>query len=493
MHYFIIAAIICLIVIIQWQYYLNTRNKIKILRVVFPVEHRYRYGSNEPTSITGEQKDRIISDYENVIFKEIVRSINAYLSKNSGRVSDYHLMKDIVDRNCDAAEEEIDSQVPVPLYLGLMGTMAGILVGVGYLWLSGDLDSLINVRNDLNSEIVGSGADGIKALLGGVALAMIASIMGILLTTWGSMKLKDAKAVMQKGKHTFLSWMQANMLPHLNNDTAQVLERMTRNLSKFNQDFYGNTKELRAALSQVNETARIQGQLIEAVNQLANKHVAKQNLDLYNALRNSTEEIGKLAELLHDSTEYLDAVRKLNARLDKGERRSEAIERMVVFFESETQQIEQRKVAMTHALGQIDSTLEENLRQLGNHANKNLEGFSMALGKQQDVLQKRLNETDVLIQEIRNLAPIKDSVSKFEKATKEQNAKIDALSKAIRQLAEAKSESKEVVASSQTKNTKERIVKRILFSAAVFVGLLFVAVIIANWDNIYRTISLLKF
>ena len=46
----------------------------------------------------------------------------------------------------------------------------GIIVGILYLWLSGDLDALLGVAT-----AAGSGAGGIKALLGGVALAMISS------------------------------------------------------------------------------------------------------------------------------------------------------------------------------------------------------------------------------------------------------------------------------------------------------------------------------
>ena len=61
--------------------------------------------------------------------------MNNYLDNNKSAVSDFHLMKDIVDRNCDAKEEEIQTQIPVPLYLGLIGTMSGILIGVGFLVL----------------------------------------------------------------------------------------------------------------------------------------------------------------------------------------------------------------------------------------------------------------------------------------------------------------------------------------------------------------------
>jgi hypothetical protein len=82
-----------------------------------------------------EEKNKAISDLnnsslraENPIFSTIKNSINNYVEANKGSVSDFYLIKDIVDRNCDAKEEEIQAQIPVPLYLGLVGTMAGILV-----------------------------------------------------------------------------------------------------------------------------------------------------------------------------------------------------------------------------------------------------------------------------------------------------------------------------------------------------------------------------
>ncbi len=56
----------------------------------------------------------------NPIFNVILTSINRYLANNKGQVSDYYLMKDIVDRNVDAKEDEINTLIPIPLYLGLI-------------------------------------------------------------------------------------------------------------------------------------------------------------------------------------------------------------------------------------------------------------------------------------------------------------------------------------------------------------------------------------
>jgi ABC-type transporter Mla subunit MlaD len=530
MHYLIIFVIIAIIVFFQIKRYKDTIRKINIFKNVFASKREsYTYGNLQQIEKSvidakdedlkmmlkiagadvedfyfvekGEDGDEyfafntsaakkalienkslskgISSSHRNPIFNEIKDAINSYLSNNKGSVSDFHLMKDIVDRNCDAKEEEINTQIPVPLYLGLMGTMAGILIGIGYLWFSGDLSALLNAGNG------NSGAEGVEALLGGVALAMISSILGIFLTTSGSMKAKEAKAEEEKNKHMFLSWIQANLLPNLSNDTAQTLVRMSTNLVAFNNTFSNNTAELGKALSQVNEATKLQSQLMQAVEKLADKNISKQNLEVYNALKNSSEEIGTLAKYLNNSNEYLAAVRELNEKLDKDEKRSKAVERMAAFFENEATQIEQRKALISKTVGEIDSQLEEQLRKLGEHASENVNNFYLALGKQQDALQKKLDETQVVVNELKNLSSIKDSISKFEKATAEQNRKIDRLTENIKLLAEAKAEDSVHIHHTQYDSRIPVWKKAIIWSSVALGFLVLLSLVIANWNSIY--------
>lgn len=533
MHYLIIIAIIAIIVIIQFSIYRNTIKKINTFKEVFaPSENDYEYSntgkfarsikeSSDKQLLTKLEKDGydlddfytieeneegievfvfnrdlaiqclleeekdvqgISSSHYNPIFDEIKNAINNYLANNKGAVSDFHLMKDIVDRNCDAKEEEINTQIPVPLYLGLMGTMIGILVGLGYLWISGDLSALLNAGDSTNS-----GAKGVTALLGGVALAMISSIMGILLTTSGSMKAKSAKANTEREKHVFLSWMQVNLLPKLSNDTAQTLERMSQNLASFNNMFSKNTSELGQALSQVNEATKIQKQLIEEVGKLADKNISKQNLELYSALRSSSQEIATLGEFLRDSNLYLANVRDLNDKLDKNEQRTQAFEEMVVFFKKELTQIEQRKEAINKAVGEVDSRLDDTFRLLSQHSTDNMESFQVALGTQQAALQNKLNEIQIIVDELKNLTTIKDSISKFEKATAEQNRKIDKLAENIRQLAEVKAKAEGVTQwHSEQLGERTPIWKKVVIWSSTIIGVVVVlSLIIANWDHIY--------
>jgi hypothetical protein len=296
MHYYIIIIIIAIIVIWQFVTFSKTVNLLNVFKSIFcnnkdeynllnkvkiesiesatdselddmlekagfdSQKYHYTRFSEESGEILYFRREAAKKDlqkkYENdtgfsaqnnnPIYQEIETSINSYLESNKSGISDFSLMKDIVDRNCDAAEEEINTQIPIPLYLGLVGTMVGILVGIGHLWISGGLSDLLNIDSS------SSGMDGIEALLGGVALAMISSILGILLTTFGSLRAKNVKAEVEKRKHVFLSWIQKELLPSLKSDVSGALIEMSRNLQSFNSTFSTNTSDFGKALSQVN-------------------------------------------------------------------------------------------------------------------------------------------------------------------------------------------------------------------------------------------------
>ena len=231
---FTIIIILLVITILQFDSFVKNNKAIKFLKDIFPKNaDKYSLNYDSETNLVSG----IEANHKNQILQVIFKSINVYLSNNKGAVSDFNLIKDIVDRNCDSKEEEIHSQIPVPIYLGLAGTMIGILIGVGSLVFTGGLNDLINSTN-------GSGIEGIKGLLSGVSLAMISSITGIGFNMRGSRLAKEAKTEVENNKNTFLSWMQAELLPNISNDTSGAIVRMTSNLSNFNKTFSSNTKNL---------------------------------------------------------------------------------------------------------------------------------------------------------------------------------------------------------------------------------------------------------
>ena len=150
MHYFIIITVILIIVFFQWSFFRDTRKKILVFGDIFaPTSDSYRIGNksiiNENINNASEDHlklmlktagcnvddfytigkkeegiealvfddaaarefllnniesdEGIYSSHLNQTFEEIKNAINSYLLNNKGSVSDFHLMKDIVDRN----------------------------------------------------------------------------------------------------------------------------------------------------------------------------------------------------------------------------------------------------------------------------------------------------------------------------------------------------------------------------------------------------------
>ncbi len=56
--------------------------------------------------------------------------MNIYLIRNRGSISDFNLINDIVELHTDSLVKDINIALPLPLYLGLMGTMLGIIIGL---------------------------------------------------------------------------------------------------------------------------------------------------------------------------------------------------------------------------------------------------------------------------------------------------------------------------------------------------------------------------
>jgi hypothetical protein len=418
------------------------------------------------TFLKGKIKGEISSSHDNTILTTIISAINDYLTSNKDAVSDFHLMKDIVDRNCDSKEEDFQTQIPIPLYFGLGGTMLGILIGVGLFVFDGGMDSLLYPDTQNLSNI-----SGIETLLGGVAIAMISSFMGIVLTTIGSYVAKFAKSTVENNKHIFLTWIQAKLLPSLASDTSSALVKMSQNLRAFNDTFSKNTGDLGKTLAQVNESYGMQKLLWDSIKEIADKDLQQVNLELFTTLKESIREIAKLGDYLQGINKY-----QLNT--------NDAIEKMQKFFGLGIEQIDGINIGVKNALERfaensnsylsnlqekLDSQIinvnnvtqrqQEELRnysedifrtlttalklqndELLNHFETVSTQMQSATKEQQEIFRQKLKETTALVEELKNLTHIKEGIKDFKEAIKEQNEKIKDLAKEISALAKAKIE-----------------------------------------------------
>ncbi len=289
---------IIIILIICGQIYVFSRNRkrMKMFRDIFSQNLTWELTRNTNTTIVNG-----IDGEGNEIFTSIRDSINKYLGFNQGSVIDFGLLKDAVDRHCDSVENEIASQTPVPLYLGLAGTMVGVIIGLFGL----NLD-FITSTDATNNAI----ASGVKPLLDGVAWAMLASICGIALTTMNTFMFKKCKLAEENGKNSFLAWMQSKLLPELPTDTAQALNNMVKNLNEFNRTFADNTTNLGNALEAVNESYATQAEVIKAVQQMDVMSMANANVTVLRELQHCTEKLEQFNQYLTDIHGYTDAIHR---------------------------------------------------------------------------------------------------------------------------------------------------------------------------------------
>ena len=417
---------------------------------------------------------------QNATRKEIIDSINRYLDKNKDGVTDFNLIRDIIDRNCDAIEEEIQTQIPIPLYFGLMGTMLGILVGVGALTFSGTLKNLltsfeapqkvVNLTkedlqlleaspvsyelsySDLNREITEEevsilkhnfnekASNGISDLFGGIALAMISSIIGIILTTLGSWTNKNTKALVEQKKHTFISWLQAELLPKISTDLSSAIIQLGHDLSGFNSTFSGNANLLKQTISEISRATTAQASLLNSIERLDIARIAQANIAVYEQLKNCTDDIANLAK---DLREIQSNIRGIGQ-----------------FMENGINEYERRNTYIQDASGKVDIAVQQGQELLSQRANEifakydellhtlymRSETTTRELAQKYDVEAEKLHRaiveklTDVkqIETELKNLVAVKTSINNLEKATTEQNRKIDSLANAIGELAQVK-------------------------------------------------------
>lgn len=493
MHYILIIVAVIVILVLQIQNYLSIKQRLKSYSEIFPtsIEKEYIIGqkgiikdkesqelqtlktklrdvekeiefiewdekltfplSNMEKEYKYKEKKELKEKIENIkkvnkkvkrneVWETIVKGINKYLDKNNGNVNDFHLIKDIVDRNCDAEEEAIQSQIPIPLYYGLIGTMAGIVIGVGYLWVSGGLNSLLSI-NEFETA-----TDSISGLLGGVAIAMICSAVGIGMTIWGTTKMKTEKIIVEKRKHNVLSWMQAELLPKLNNDFGSVLDKVSANLNEFNKTFATNAKELHNVLNDVNQATAGQAQLLQTINELKIKKVVTANIEVYDKLKNCTDEIGMIAKHISACREYLDSVKALNEKLDASEQRTRAIEDMAIFFKEERANLEQMNSRINQSVGAIENSLHntiENLKEVSTKEISELTAYTTeqgqrlqkAIDEQYNVLQQKTKEISQLVS---NFSSVSKMIENLNNSAKQQSQSINSLVEEIRILATQK-------------------------------------------------------
>ncbi|MDR1898092.1 MAG: hypothetical protein LBR10_15025 [Prevotellaceae bacterium] len=378
---------------------------------------------------------------QGTVLTGILDAINTYLIRNKGAVSDFNLMKDIVERNCEAVDEDINTSLPIPLYLGLMGTMLGIVVGLYFI----NADSFTS-ETPLNA---------IAGLIGGVRIAMISSFIGLLLTTVGQGGLyKRIKTKVESKKHAFYTFLQTELLPVLNKNVNATIYELQRNLTDFNETFSVNANRFGAFLDSIHSSFESQTEFLRLIKEINITQMAKANVSVLRELKESIGEIGKFRFYLNQINAFIGNAEKLNAGLLAQIERTNSVETVVAKIQSIVEQnktlmdflnshfatLDQHSQLVNNAIIDTDNSLKKGVESFEQFTTGRLAALREFVITEEFKMRERLSESG-LLEELKNLSNVKASMANLETlATAQQilmqaqNEKLDNLIKSIYDL-----------------------------------------------------------
>ncbi len=376
-----------IIIILQAYNFYKTNRRIAIYRSIFPDEGNFEIlhfslskealalhprellGRLNEWSLSGDQEIDVIRKKAggNVVTDKIVYSLNTYLLRNKGVASDFHLIKDIVERNCDSVEEDIHQTISLPLYLGLLGTFLGIVVG------------LIKISGiDFGGE--NNGMDlAISALLKGVMIAMIASFFGLLLTVLNNgFFFKGAKAALEQRRNDFYTFVQTELLPLLNQNINSTLYSLQTNLYKFNDEFKDNIGMLREVMGKNHDALVAQEKILNTLEHIDIMEFGKANVVILQQLNISTEKLAQFNAYLAQMNELMGTTSRVSSQLDSAIARSDNFselgqklltmftenQKLVAFLQNHYDALDTSHQLITTAVNRVGNTLDESLEKL---------------------------------------------------------------------------------------------------------------------------------
>lgn len=371
------------------------------------------------------------------ILGQILLSLNTYLIRNKGSVSDFHLVKDIVDRHCDAVDEEINTTLSFPLYLGLMGTLMGIIFSVGYLVFTNAFQAFLNPQANPDGDYT-----VISILMGGVGLAMISSFSGLGFTMYNSVKkYKEAKNQLEEEKNKFFTFIQTELLPVLTQNAASSLHRLESNLQEFNKNFALNNNYFNQTLLKIHDSFEGHAEMIKELKDVDLKSITRFNSKVLKELRESVTEFEKFNAYFNNVNAYLGLVNtlvessdKLNQKLNFQLDRTKTIEEVAIklnentrlnkevidYMNAHLQDLRGRTDVFSASITESDVRLRQTINDLGS----SLQMANVSFFEQvQQLMERQKENSSTLVKDLFNHTS--ESVKKIKEIQLDQLESVD--------------------------------------------------------------------
>tara|TARA_B110000977_G_scaffold185402_1_gene250180 strand:- start:2473 stop:4101 length:1629 start_codon:yes stop_codon:yes gene_type:complete len=309
------------------------------------------------------------------VLSTVVKYINVYLIKNKGASIDFHLIKDIVDKHTQTIETQIENRIPAPLYLGLAATMIGIIAGL----MSIDFSSSDNPL------------DAIQPLIDGIKWAMSASVIGLLITTFFSIKIyKDAQTEADEEKSEFLSKLQSELMPRMATGKLPEVSILSDKIDLFARATSSSVAQLSDIVKMSNKTIEHEQTLIKDIANLDVKGLSTANVKVFKNLDGMMDSFQNFAkyyneldksmssttELLSNLNQFVRNTQNVNTVLEEIKNSISQSNQATTFFNKHIQSFERYNDSVNVAVAKNDSAFQEAVSQLSEATQKQFDSFN---------------------------------------------------------------------------------------------------------------------
>jgi hypothetical protein len=351
------------------------------------------------------------------VFRRILDTINTYIISTRTGSADFGLIKEVTERATETIEEEVNLTVSVPLFLGLVGTMLGIVLGVISMIslldtqkpespspapdppartapavAGADGEAAAGVTSSSSTDSQDNGLAPLRALLTSVALAMSVSLIGLFLTTLNSgWFLKKEKILMDARKNDFYTFMQTSLLPVIDQGMGSTLQSLQVNLSKFNHEFSSNLQDLNHLFGDIGSVLKNQRDVMDKLENMDVTTLATYNVRVLSELTQSLDAlesfkqhlaivvtgvektdqlIGRLDSMLERTSGVADIATRLEATVSEGKalidfltKHKDSLEK---FEQSTSEAISETGLGISDMFKQLESHIGESIQQISN-------------------------------------------------------------------------------------------------------------------------------
>lgn len=239
----LIVSFVMAVGFILWQKRVYNENKRAIARLkrffskkeAFSTCESYEY-DEDGNPISEYIKIKEVADKDAELMN-LIDDINAYIKKSKGTVA-FSIIQNKTERRISMLYEIATSKLSFPTHIGLMGTFAGVFIGL-IMFLIGTM-------------VVGGITDSsIQSLITGVLVSMATSCCGIWLLILSHRLASEATNQIDHDKNDFYEWVQNELMPTVDVSMVEAIGKLHETIDKFEPTFSGVISQFKGAFKDV--------------------------------------------------------------------------------------------------------------------------------------------------------------------------------------------------------------------------------------------------